>query len=93
MESPKINYLKLQLKILNIELRFAQSADNFVFERTNTFFLGYWASAGIEFRWNRRLSIVAEPAVSGNFARQDAQGHRLPDHLLAGVNVGLNWRL
>jgi len=77
----------------NNRLRFAQHTDTFVFERTDNFFLGYWASAGVEFRWNRRLSIVAEPAVSGNFARQDAQGRRLPDHLLAGVNVGVNWRL
>jgi len=77
----------------NNRLRFAQNNDTFVFERTDNFFLGYWASAGVEFRWNRRFSIVAEPAVSGNFARQDAQGHRLPDHLLAGVNVGVNWRL
>jgi hypothetical protein len=77
----------------NNRLRFAQNTDNFAFERSGNFFLGYWASAGLEYRWNRSLSLVAEPAVSGNFARKDAQGRRLPDQVLAGVNVGLNWRL
>lgn len=76
----------------NSRLRFAQGiANSIAYERTDNFFLGYWASAGAAFRWNRRLSIVAEPAISGNFARRDAQGHRLPDHLLVGVNFGVHW--
>jgi len=77
----------------NNRLRFAQNADSFMFEQSGNFFLGYWASAGLEFRWSRRLSLVAEPAVSGNFPREDTQGRRLPNQILAGVNVGLNWRL
>jgi len=77
----------------NNRLRFAQSTDNFAFERSGNFFLGYRASAGLEYRWSRRLSLVAEPVVSGNFTRKDTQGRRLPDQVLAGVNVGVNWRM
>lgn len=75
----------------NNRLRFAQSmANGLVFERTENFFLGYWASAGAAFQLTSRWSVVVEPAVSGNFARRDARGNRLPDHFLAGVNIGIN---
>ncbi|MBK9336795.1 MAG: hypothetical protein IPM98_09480 [Lewinellaceae bacterium] len=76
----------------NNRLRFVQNAANSVaLERTDNLFLGYWASAGVAYHWGRHLRFVAEPAVAGNFARRDAQGRRLPDHVSAGLNVGLNW--
>lgn len=89
-------FLKNDLEITagisqNSRLRFAQNANNIQFERTGNFFLGYWVSAGLEFRWNRQVRLVAEPVLFGNFARRDAQDRRLPDQILAGVNVGVNW--
>ncbi|MEQ1744267.1 MAG: hypothetical protein ABMA02_02495 [Saprospiraceae bacterium] len=75
----------------NSRLQFAQSADAFEYQRTGDFFLGYWVSAGLEVRLNNRLSLFAEPAVAGNFARTDEQGRGLPNQVLAGLNVGANW--
>ncbi|MDO8368988.1 MAG: hypothetical protein Q7T20_19480 [Saprospiraceae bacterium] len=53
--------------------------------------LGYWMSAGAEFRLNRQLSLVAETALTGDFPRNDHHSRRLPDRLLLGLNVGVNY--
>lgn len=54
------------------------------------FSLGYLLSVGAEHKFNRYLSLVAEPTLVGDFARQDARGQRLPEHVSMGLNVGLN---
>lgn len=53
------------------------------------FSLGYLFSAGAEYRFNRYLSAVAEPTFMGDFARQDAQGQQLPQHISMGLNLGV----
>jgi hypothetical protein len=55
------------------------------------FSLGYLLSAGAEYKFNRYLSAVLEPIFMGDFARKDAQGQRLPQHVSMGLNVGAAW--
>ncbi len=55
------------------------------------FFLGYWMSAGVEFKLNRRISLLAETALAGDFPRNDQYRHRLPERFLLGLNVGANY--
>ena len=55
------------------------------------FSLGYLLSAGAEFKCGRHLSLVAEPVFTGDFARKDPRGQRLPEHFSVGLNVGANW--
>lgn len=55
------------------------------------FFMGYWLSAGAEFKVNSSLSFYAEPALSGDFPRKDQYQRQLPKHLLLGLNVGANY--
>ncbi len=55
------------------------------------FFLGYWLSAGMEFKLNQQLSFVAESALLGDFARKDNTRRRLPERYLLGLNVGANY--
>ena len=55
------------------------------------FALGYWLSAGAEFKLSRHLSLVAEPSFAGDFARKDASGQRLPERLAWGLNVGAQY--
>ncbi|MFN0174998.1 MAG: hypothetical protein ACKVU0_10155 [Saprospiraceae bacterium] len=55
------------------------------------FFLGYWLSAGAEFRLNRHISVLAESALVGDFPRNDQYDRRLPERFLFGLNVGANY--
>jgi len=60
-------------------------------ENQGKFFMGYWLSAGAEFKLSRHVSFVAEPSFSGDFPRNDASGRRLPEHFSLGLNVGVNY--
>ncbi len=55
------------------------------------FFLGYWLSAGAEFKLNQHLSMVAAASLTGDFPRNDKFGHRLPERFLVGLNLGVNY--
>jgi len=75
--------------------RFRPSPDSGSFsiqlDQPKQFFAGYWLSGGLEWKWSRHISLVAEPCFSGNFARKDANGRRLPDQVSLGGNVGVNY--
>lgn len=60
-------------------------------EQSGAFFLGYWLSAGGEFKLSRHIGIIAESSFLGDFARRDAAGQRLPNPLSMGLNVGTNY--
>jgi hypothetical protein len=62
-----------------------------VFETNRRFSLGYRASAGLEYRLLKQLSIVAEPMISGTFAQTDNLKQELPGLFTAGVNFGINY--
>jgi len=53
--------------------------------------LGYWLSAGAEFKLTNRLSLVAEPSLVSDFPRSDQYSRRLPDRFSVGLNVGANY--
>ncbi len=53
------------------------------------FRLGYMAAAGLEYRINKQFGIIAEPTISGEFAKKDAKNNRLPSHIATGVNLGV----
>ena len=55
------------------------------------FYLGYWLSAGVEFKLNDRLGLVAEPSLASDFPRNDRYSRRLPDRYSWGLNVGANY--
>jgi hypothetical protein len=55
------------------------------------FFLGYWVSAGAEFKLGKHLSILAEPAFMGDFPRNDSNNRQLPERFYLGLNVGVNY--
>ena len=55
------------------------------------FFLGYWVSAGAEFKLSKHLSILAEPAFMGDFPRKDSNNRQLPERFYLGLNVGANY--
>lgn len=55
------------------------------------FHLGYWLSAGVEFKLNDRLGLVAEPSLASDFPRNDQYSRRLPDRYSWGLNVGANY--
>ncbi|MDO8971543.1 MAG: hypothetical protein Q7U74_12690, partial [Saprospiraceae bacterium] len=55
------------------------------------FFLGYWVSAGAEFKLGKHLSILAEPAFMGDFPRNDSNNRQLPERFYMGLNVGANY--
>ena len=55
------------------------------------FFLGYWLSAGAEFKLSQHLSLLFEPTLMGDFTRKDQYSHRLPQQFLSGLNVGANY--
>jgi len=55
------------------------------------FFLGYWVSAGAEFKLGKHLSILAEPAFMGDFPRNDSNNRQLPERFYLGLNVGANY--
>ncbi|MBL7827884.1 MAG: hypothetical protein JNJ57_14740 [Saprospiraceae bacterium] len=79
-------------QIDNPRLRFrVGDAYKVQFNNPNRFVLGYQLAGGVEFHLNKKLSIAAMPALSGDFARTDAQGSKLPGHTTFGVNVGANW--
>ena len=54
-------------------------------------FLGYWMSAGAEFKWSQHLSLAAEFAILGDFPRKDQHNRRLQERLMLGFNVGANY--
>lgn len=55
------------------------------------FHLGYWLSAGAEFKVNSQLGLVAEPSLASDFPRNDQYSRRLPDRFSLGLNVGANY--
>lgn len=55
------------------------------------FFMGYWLSAGAAFKVNPSLRLYAEPALVGDFPRNDPYKRQLPKHFLLGLNVGANY--
>ena len=76
----------------NNKLAFQQNDGYTVqFNRPQHFILGYLASAGVEFKVNRSLSLTAAPTLSGDFARTDPEQGKLPGHTAVGMNVGANW--
>jgi hypothetical protein len=60
-------------------------------EKRSNFIPGYWASAGFEYRLARRLSLTAEPFVSGDFAQNTSGRHRSPSYYSVGVNAGVQF--
>lgn len=60
-------------------------------ENQGKFFMGYWLSAGAEFKLSRHVRLIAEPSFSGDFPRNGASGRRLPEHFSLGLNVGANY--
>ncbi len=71
----------------------AQGSDSYTLQLENRgkFFLGYWLSAGVEYKLAHRISLVAEPSFSGEFPRNDAAGRQLPGHFSVGLNIGANY--
>lgn len=53
--------------------------------------LGYQLSMGGELRLNKNLSVAFAPTITGDFARTDTQGSKLPGHTTFGMNVGGVW--
>lgn len=60
-------------------------------DRPKKLILGYQLSMGGEFRLNKNLSVAFAPTITGDFARTDTQGSKLPGHTAFGMNVGGVW--
>ncbi|MBX2890489.1 MAG: hypothetical protein KF734_06150 [Saprospiraceae bacterium] len=74
----------------NVRLRLLQGNNgyNMQYQTAGSFFLGYWASLGSEFRLARHLGLFADPALSGDFSRKDAADRSLPGQIIFGLNTG-----
>jgi hypothetical protein len=59
--------------------------------KQNKFFMGYWLSAGTEFKLNPSLRLYIEPVLLGDFPRNDPDRRQLPTQILPGLNVGANY--
>ncbi len=76
----------------NARLQPVMGSDGFIIRMNQKkFFLGYWLSAGAEFKLNKRLSLIAESVFVGDFPRNDPYSRRLPQRFMLGLNVGTNF--
>ncbi len=88
-------FLKSDLQITrfvleNSRLRLApHDKPNVQWTPTRTVSAGYWLSLGGAYRFNRRLTLSAEPVLTNYFSHQDISGLPLPNPLVVGGQVGL----
>lgn len=76
----------------NARFKPVSGADGYTVQlKHGKFFMGYWLSAGAAFKVNSNLRFYAEPALVGDFPRNDPYKRQLPKHFLLGLNVGANY--
>jgi len=61
------------------------------YDRPSDFVFGYMAAAGVEYCLNDHLRLQFLPMFQGEFARQDANGGKLPTQNSLGLTAGINW--
>lgn len=61
-------------------------------ESAQRFGLDALLAAGVEYRLNNQLSLIAEPTFSTSLALQDNKVAPTPSYQTVGMNIGLNYR-
>ncbi len=62
-----------------------------VYDKPNTFKLGYAVSAGIEYRLNQHWRLLATPAMSGYFKQKSGAGNKNQGNFTAGLHLGTQY--